>query len=93
MWVQETRGHDLYFMRASNVSTGGLFLEGSVPHPVGSVLTLEFILPGQGQPLRVRARVVNHPHLGGELGMGVEFADLDSASGRAIGDFAARAAG
>lgn len=91
MWVQETRGHDVYFMRASNVSTGGLFLEGSVPHQVGSLLTIEFILPGQGHPLRVRARVVNHPHLGGELGMGVEFTDVDSASSRAIADFVARA--
>ena len=92
MWVQETRGRDVYFMRASNVSLGGVFLDCAVPHPVGTAVLLEFILPGQTHPLRVRGRVVNHPNMGGELGMGVEFAELDSLTARAIADFAGRAA-
>ena len=91
MWVQETRGRDVYFLRASNVSAGGLFLEGSVPHPLGTAVSLEFILPGQLQALRVRGRIVNHPHSGGELGMGVEFVDLDPATERVLIDFAVRA--
>lgn len=90
MWVQETRGRDVYFLRASNVSAGGLFLEGSVPHPLGTGVALEFILPGQLQPLRVRGHVVNHPHAGGELGMGVEFVELDPATERVLVDFAVR---
>ena len=90
MWVQETRGRDVYFMRASNVSAGGLFLEGSVPHPLGTNVALEFILPSLMQPLRVRGRIVNHPHAGGELGMGVEFSDVDPATERVLVDFAVR---
>jgi c-di-GMP-binding flagellar brake protein YcgR len=92
MWVQETRGHDLYFMRAANVSAGGVFLYATVPHPLGSPIVLEFILPGHSMPLRVRGRIVNHPHEGGELGMGVEFIEVDTATQRALSDFAARTA-
>jgi c-di-GMP-binding flagellar brake protein YcgR len=43
-------------------------------------------------PLRVRGRIVNHPHEGGELGMGVEFIEVDTATQRALSDFAARTA-
>src|SRR5258706_13279738 len=90
MWVQETRGRDVYFMRACNVSRGGLFLEAAVPHPLGSTVILEFILPRQSRPLRVRGRIVNHPNVGGELGMGVEFVDLDPITQRALAEFADR---
>jgi uncharacterized protein (TIGR02266 family) len=90
MWVQESRGRELYFQRAANLSRGGLFLENTIPHPYGTMVNLEFTLPGQGQPLRLRGRIVNLPGSGSELGMGVEFVDLDPRAERLIVEYVER---
>src|SRR5439155_21989386 len=78
MWVQESRGRELYFQRAANLSRGGVFLENTIPHPFGTLVSLEFTLPGHHQSVRLRGRIVNLPYSGGELGMGVEFLDMDA---------------
>jgi uncharacterized protein (TIGR02266 family) len=88
LWVQESRDRELYFQRAANLSSGGLFLENTIPHPYGTLIDLEFTLPGHARPLRLKGRIVNWG--GGELGMGVEFVDLDDETARAIDAFVAR---
>src|SRR5262249_26630623 len=76
MWVEESRGQELYFQRSGNLSRGGLFLENTIPHPIGTPVMLQFTLPGQHEPLRVRGEIVSASHLG-ELGMGVKFVDVE----------------
>src|SRR5258708_35406352 len=50
-----------YFQRSSNLSPSGMFLENTVPHPVGTRVALQFTLPGDGSPIRVQAEIVGAP--------------------------------
>jgi uncharacterized protein (TIGR02266 family) len=77
MWVEQSHGAELYFQRTGNLSSGGLSLENTIPHPVGTTVTLKFTLPGEKDPIKARGKVVNASHEGA-LGMGIKFVDLDS---------------
>ena len=65
-----------------NVSTGGLFIETLDPLPVGTELTIEFILPERHVTIRSEGRVawINHPELmknpGLPVGMGLQFVNI-----------------
>lgn len=69
--------------RVLDINTGGLFVETERLHPVDTLLTLEFTLPGQTSTLRCKGRVawVNHPEWikASSLpsGMGIQFLDLE----------------
>ena len=77
MWVEEISGGTRYFQRAGNLSAGGLFLEGTIPHPRGTMVELSFVLPGETAPVRVRAEIVGSPDPE-RLGMHARFVDLDA---------------
>ena len=66
----------MYFQRAANLSEGGIFLEKTIPHPVGTQVTLQFTLPDDASPIRVQGEIVNAKATDGELGMGLRFVDL-----------------
>jgi uncharacterized protein (TIGR02266 family) len=87
MWVEESGPAGLYFQRATNLSEGGLFLEKTIPHPVGTVVNLQFTLPDDTQPVKVRAEIVNAAAENGELGMGLRFIDLDADASERIRGF------
>jgi hypothetical protein len=75
MWVEEQRGEDTYFQRSANLSTGGIYLDGTIPHPRGTLVQLKFTLPGEADAICVRGEIVGEP--GAEhLGMHVKFLDL-----------------
>jgi len=38
IWVEEKTERELYFQRSANISTGGIYLENTIPHPVGTLL-------------------------------------------------------
>ena len=55
------------FMR--NVSMGGVFIEGSIPQPVGYGITMIFIFPINKKPVKITGKVAwKDPH-----GFGVKF--------------------
>jgi len=56
--VVEMEGQTAYFRFATNLSAGGLFIEGPLPHPIGTKLTLVFIVPGDDEPSSVPCEVV-----------------------------------
>ncbi len=76
MWVEESGPEGLYFQRSANLSEGGIFLEKTIPHPVGTVVNLQFTLPEDSQPMKVRAEIVNAAADEAELGMGLKFVGL-----------------
>jgi len=63
----------------TNINEGGLFIETERPAPVGTVVSLQFRLPGSEDPIQVGGRVVwtsaERPDEG--PGMGIEFEGLD----------------
>jgi uncharacterized protein (TIGR02266 family) len=74
MWVDETHGQDIYYQRAANISEGGLYLERTIPHEKGTVVSLQFTLPDEEEPIRVKGEVVGADV--DPLGMHVRFLDV-----------------
>jgi uncharacterized protein (TIGR02266 family) len=64
-----------YFQRSSNLSPSGMFLENTVPHPVGTRVALQFTLPGDRLPIRVQAEIVSALEGDEQMGMGLRFVD------------------
>jgi Tfp pilus assembly protein PilZ len=72
--VVELDGTTTYFRYATNVSVGGLFLEGPSPYPTGTQVTLIFIPPKSTEPMRVDGEIVAG-QAGESRGMHVKFLD------------------
>ena len=87
MWVEESSAEGTYFQRSANLSEGGIFLEKTIPHAVGTQVTLQFSLPDAPEPLRVRGEIVNASAADAELGMGLKFVDLPAAAAARIRRF------
>ncbi len=90
MWVEEIGETSQVFRRAGNLSRGGLYLDRTIPLPVGSRVRLRFTLPGDSQPVLVLGEIVSISPTDA-LGMGVKFVQIgDDAQGR-IDAYLARA--
>jgi uncharacterized protein (TIGR02266 family) len=89
MWVEERTDRELYYEHGGELSVSGLFLDRSVPHPIGTVVTLAFTLPGDDRRIQVRGEIVSLSG-SGEFGMGVRFLDLADADRERIARFIAR---
>ena len=76
MWVEEASDRELYFQRGANISEGGIYLEHTLPHPLGTEVSLRFVLPGDEEPIRVKGETVNVKEACPGLGMGIKFIDL-----------------
>ena len=76
IWVDETHQDTTYFLHTTNVSMGGMFLGGTLPHAPGTVIHLQFTLPGDDQPIKTRGEVVANDSIEA-IGMRVRFLDLD----------------
>jgi hypothetical protein len=88
VWVEE-RTHDaLYLQRATNLSLGGVWLEGTLPHPPGTRVALDLDLPGDG-PLRLDGEVVLRRDRA--VGMAVRFVELSALGRERLEAFLARA--
>jgi len=88
MWVEEEADNAVYFQRSANVSSGGLFLEYSVPHPTGTRVRIRFTLPGIQGEVTAHAEIVKAD---GGLGMHLKFLDLGPDAAARIEQYIARA--
>lgn len=74
-------------MDVRNVSAGGVFIDTVYPFPVGSLIELDFNLPGEKNQVHAKG-VVRWTVLQGEArGMGVEFLEVSTESRAAIQQF------
>ena len=88
MWVEEQRGADVYYQRSANLSVGGIYLDGTIPHPRGTFVQLRFTLPGDEESISVRGEIVGEPNEE-KLGMHVKFLpeDLEGQLGERLRSF------
>lgn len=93
IWVEESTDRELYFQRSANLSAGGIYLENTIPHPVGTRVTLRFNLPGDDQKLEIKAEVVGAIAGEEELGMGLKFLDLADGESERIRQYVERIGG
>jgi len=82
--------------RVTNLSRGGLFLEGEQTLPVGTEVNLCLGLPTPGAPILARGRVIWHFDIrkGSSRvvpGMGIKFTDLTADQERQIAEVLERA--
>lgn len=90
MWVEESTERELYFYHTGTLSPGGLFLENTMPHPIGTTVNLNFTLPGDTQAINVRGEVVSTEGQGGAIGMGVRFVEMEAPLADRISKFVER---
>lgn len=93
IWVEEKTDRELYFQRSANLSAGGIYLENTIPHPVGTRVTLRFTLPGEDDKIEVRAEVAAAIAGEEEFGMGLKFVDLGDGVVERIEKYIARTGG
>jgi hypothetical protein len=75
LWVTEEGEREAYFHRATSLSLGGLFLDRTLPHPAGTVVSLRVCLGEAGDTLELSGEVVEATRA---LGMGVRFRALSA---------------
>lgn len=80
LWIEVDRGGELYFQRATNLSSGGAFFDKTIPLPVGTRVSMRFSLPGEDTEIACEGNIVNTA----EWGMGVEFIGLPEEAQRAL---------
>ena len=93
IWVEEKTDRELYFQRSANLSTGGIYLENTIPHPVGTRVNLRFQLPGDADKIEVKAEVAAAIAGEEEFGMGLKFIDLGADIADKIKQYIARTSG
>jgi hypothetical protein len=85
MWVEELLEGSQVFRRAGNLSVGGMYLDQTIPIPLGTRVRLRFTLPGDSVPILVMGEIVSISATDA-LGMGVKFVSVDpEAQGRIDG--------
>ncbi len=74
-----TNGHD-FVAHTQNISEGGVFIESSTLHPVGTPLTIHSDIPTERGflPINLVGTVVRHASTHSERGMGVEFSRVET---------------
>ena len=87
IWVEETKGEDLYFHRAGNLSIGGVYFERTIPHPIGTQVRLRFELPDDKGVIETVGEVVSTPSDPTGLGAGIKFIELDAMEERLIKEY------
>ncbi len=82
---------DAFFSDFSrDLNEGGIFIETDRPLEPESEVSLQFRIPGDDEPLRVRGRVAWSTRGGSRSGMGVEFEALPEEARERINDLVRR---
>jgi type IV pilus assembly protein PilZ len=89
MWIEDLTDGGVVYRRAGNLSRGGLYLDQTIPLPIGSKIKLRFSLPDESAPIAVTAQIVSI-NSRERLGMGVKFLDLDHNVQDRIGSYIER---
>jgi hypothetical protein len=90
MWVQDITDGGVVYRRAGNLSRGGLYLDQTIPLPVGSRIRLRFALPDDPVTGTVMGQIVSI-NSSARLGMGVKFLTIDGDFQQRIETFIERA--
>jgi uncharacterized protein (TIGR02266 family) len=78
--------HGFSLHSSSDISSGGAFFDRSIPHRVGSKVTVSFTLPGEKEPIVCEGEVVNVPDKR-SFGMGVRFLNVKEADQKKLDAF------
>ena len=89
MWVEDVTDGGVVYRRAGNLSRGGLYLDQTIPLPIGSKIKLRFSLPDEDSPVGVTAQIVSI-NSRERLGMGVKFIDIERSVQDRIGSYIER---
>ncbi len=85
IWIEERVGETVYYQRSANISRGGLFLEGTIPHAPGTRVRLSFKLPGEERLIDLEGEVVMAS--AEQRGMGIRIVDIRDEDMARMDDF------
>ena len=92
--VDMASDHNFFTGFSCNLSGGGLFVATHCPQPVGSLLEVSFLLPGNDEPIvaQVEVRWVRDQNEQSDCppGMGLRFLTLDAGASARIQEFTER---
>ncbi len=79
MEVQLGSGKRLRLCQSENLSASGMLIRTGEEYPIGSKVGIEFVLPGDEEPVRGQAQIVRHtqPEIEEARGIGVRFVSLE----------------
>lgn len=84
IWVEEHRPLGITFHHTGNISPTGVYFEGTLPHPLGTVVTLRFTLPNREAPIETQGEVVRSLLKQDRPGMAIRFTSLKPGDAEAI---------
>lgn len=87
IWLEESHEDEVSHRQTGDLSLGGIRLERGFSHPIGTVVTLRFALPGDATPLEAKAEVVAILPEEKQHQSSLKFLDLDEDTRRRIRDF------
>jgi hypothetical protein len=88
-WVEEVVEAGTYFHRITSISRNGVFVAKRLPFPVGHTVDLRLGLPGLGQKVLLKGRVVGNrqDQDANWMGAGIEFLELNDAARQGLDAF------
>ena len=89
--LSQESDHNFYAGFTENISSGGLFVATRDLKPIGTIMEINFSVPGHDAKVTTRAEVrwqrLEQSGADSMPGIGVRFLDLDPAAAQAINDF------
>jgi uncharacterized protein (TIGR02266 family) len=76
MWVEDLTDGGQVWRRAGNLSRGGIYLDQTIPMPIGTAVKLRLTLPEDDEAITVSGTIVSIA-TSQTFGMGVKFVDVD----------------
>lgn len=76
MWVRNIEGEADYFQQTANLSVNGMYILSPNPYSIGTVIDIEFQVPGTDYIVKCGAEVLKCTEENQMIGLSVRFKDL-----------------
>ena len=79
MWVRNIEGDADYFQQTANLSTNGMYILSPNPYEVGTVIDIEFQVPGTDYIIKCGAEILRCSEENQVFGLSAKFANMSDA--------------
>lgn len=84
MWVRNREGDADYFQQTANLSTNGMYILSPNPYEIGTVIDIEFQVPGTDYIIKCGAEVLKCSQEDQVFGLSAKFVDMSDADKKII---------
>ena len=76
MWVRNIDGNADYFQQTANLSTNGMYILSPNPYEIGTVIDIEFQVPGTNHIIKCGAEILRCTEENQVIGLSAKFVDM-----------------